>query len=79
MLLKGPLCLPRCCLAGLLMHPLVLSAALQALHRVRVLAETDFQSICEENALRDKLYALEQLCEQQGIADSDEAAAAGSK
>lgn len=43
----------------------------QALHKARVLAETDFQLICEENALRDKLYALETLCEEQGIVDGD--------
>ncbi|GAB4821157.1 hypothetical protein N2152v2_008203 [Parachlorella kessleri] len=49
----------------------VYDAYQQALHRGRVLAETDFQQICEENALRDKLYALEQLCEEQGIGDGD--------
>lgn len=43
----------------------------QALHRARVLTETDFQHICEENNLRDKLYALEELCEEQGIAETD--------
>ncbi|PSC74379.1 Embryo defective isoform 1 [Micractinium conductrix] len=47
--------------------------ALQALHHTRVSIETDFEELCEELGLRDKLATLETLCEEQGIADGDAA------
>lgn len=48
----------------------------QALHHTRVNIEADFDELCEEHELRDKLATLEALCEEQGIADGDAAEAA---
>ncbi|KFM27290.1 hypothetical protein F751_4560 [Auxenochlorella protothecoides] len=51
----------------------------QVLHGSRVHIESDFDAICEETALTDKLHQLEELCEAQGVSDDPHARqAAGS-
>lgn len=40
----------------------------QALHGSRVHIESDFDTLCEEAALPDKLHQLEELCQVQGVA-----------
>ena len=43
------------------------------LHHTRVSIEADFGELVEEHSLREKLAALEELCEAQGVADGDAA------
>lgn len=42
---------------------------MQCLHQARVFIDRDFEDICEENEIQDKLQTLDMLCVQQGIAD----------
>ena len=46
------------------------------LHQARGFIETDFEELCEDHSLPDKLSTLEAMCEEQGIADGDAAEAA---
>ncbi|PRW57900.1 kinetochore Nnf1 [Chlorella sorokiniana] len=48
----------------------------QVVHQMRVFAEAEYEEAAEEHGLRDKLVALEELCEAQGVADGDSSAAA---
>lgn len=41
----------------------------QVLHAARVHIESEFDTICEETLLTDKLHQLEEMCETQGISD----------
>lgn len=43
--------------------------AVQCLHQARVFIETEFQEVCEETQIADKLQTLEVMCAQQGIVD----------
>lgn len=39
------------------------------MHAARVHIESEFDTICEETLLTDKLHQLEEMCEAQGIPD----------
>lgn len=41
----------------------------QGLQQARTASEVDFQNICEEHSIVDKLYTLDMMCAQQGIGD----------
>jgi hypothetical protein len=49
-------------------------ALLQCLHQARVFIDREFEELCEENQIEDKLQALDVMCIEQGIVDG---AAAG--
>lgn len=42
----------------------------QALHGARVHTEGEFDAVCEETQLSDKLHAIEELCESHLTAQS---------
>ncbi|KDD76236.1 hypothetical protein H632_c304p0, partial [Helicosporidium sp. ATCC 50920] len=48
----------------------------QALHGARVHTEGEFDAVCEETQLSDKLHAIEELCESHLTAQSKNSAAA---
>ena len=41
----------------------------QCLHQARVFSDTDFEEVCEEHHIADKLQSLEIMCAEQGIVD----------
>ena len=47
------------------------SLSLQCLVQARTAIEVDFQEVCEESAIIDKLYTMDIMCAQQGIGDGD--------
>ncbi len=52
--------------------PLPRPTHMQVVHQMRVFAEAEYEEAAEEHGLRDKLAALEELCETQvGAAGHD--------
>lgn len=41
----------------------------QALHEARIFIEREFEEVCEEANLAEKLHSLDVLCAEQGIED----------
>ena len=44
---------------------------LQCLHQARVFIDRDFEGLCEQNNMEDKLQALDVMCIEQGITDGE--------
>ena len=49
--------------------------SLQCLVQARTAIEVDFQEVCEESSIIDKLYTLDIMCAEQGIVDGTNTAA----